>query len=70
MSQFAVIVPQRLANLAHEVVVENLDGIVDDILDERGTSTIILSSDLPQGELLTKMAKYLPAQKTLVFSVS
>jgi len=69
MSRFAVIVPQHLANLAHEVVVENLDGIVDDILDERGTSTIILSSDLPQDELLTRMGKYLSAQKTLVFSI-
>ena len=70
MGRFAVIVPQPLADLAHEVVVENLGGIVDDVLDERGTSTIVLSSGLPLDKLFTTMREYFPAQEAILFSVS
>jgi hypothetical protein len=69
MNRFAVILPQRYSDLAHEVVTENLDAIVDDILDEWGTSTIVLSSDLPQAELVSRMQDYLPREEMLVFPI-
>jgi hypothetical protein len=52
MSQHAVTVPERLSDLAHEVVVENLESIVDEILDEAGWSTLIITSEKSKDEIL------------------
>ena len=42
MSLYAVVVQEELWELAHEVAAEDLEGTVNDILDEAGTSTIIM----------------------------
>ena len=69
MGRFAVIVPQRLCDLAYDCLVENLEAIVDDILDEGENATIVISSDLRRAEIVTGLLDYIPQEEVRVLSV-
>ena len=60
MTAYVVDVPTRLCDLAHEVLTENLQAIVDDILDQDGVSTIVFTSDLRKATIVQRLADCLP----------
>jgi len=70
MSQHAVTVPERLSGLAHEVVVENLESIVDEILDQAGWSTLIITSQKSNDEILEALSDCLCPQNVTVAEIS
>jgi hypothetical protein len=70
MSQHAVTVPERLSDLAHEVVVEDLESIVDEILDEAGWSTLIITSEKSKDEILEAVGDCLCPQNVTAEEIS
>lgn len=59
LSHYAVVVHETWSDLAHEVVVKDLGAIVDDILDESGTTTIAMTSDLTLATIEAVLCRYL-----------
>ncbi|MCX5673509.1 MAG: hypothetical protein NTX87_00735 [Planctomycetota bacterium] len=70
MSNYAITVPQRLSDLAHEVATEDLNSIVDDILDEAGWSTLIITSEKSKDEILEAVGDCLCPQNVTAEEIS
>ncbi|MDY7009287.1 MAG: hypothetical protein SVV80_00840 [Planctomycetota bacterium] len=69
MSHYAIDVPECLCDLAYEVAVENVKAIVDDILDENGTSTIVIESELDKSAIENILHEYLHKEAVSVYEV-
>ena len=70
MSNYAITVPQRLSDLAHEVATEDLNSIVDDILDEAGWSTLVITSEKTKDEIREAMSAYPCPENVTVEEIS
>jgi hypothetical protein len=65
MRQYALNLPLRLSDLAHEVLVEDVDAIVDDMLDEAGATTLVFTTDLLESDIRERLGECLPGEFTL-----
>jgi mitochondrial fission protein ELM1 len=67
---YAITVPESLSDLAHDVVTENLNSIVDNILDETGWSILIITSEKTTDEVRETLSDYLCPKNVAVEDIS
>ena len=70
MTYYAIIVPKCLYDVAYQVVVKNVRAIVEDVLYEDGTSTIVITSDLEKIAVEKELREYLYDENVEVCEIS